>query len=269
MKTTTLKFLALLAMLAMQPSFADELIKAVASPDRPDQQKVRDEFRHPQQTLRFFNVKPQMTVVEVSPGGGWYTNILAPLLAEKGTLYAAHFYVDEDTHDYYRKARNSFAAKIENHPPYKNIKLTTFHPIKAFEIAPKESADRVLTFRNVHNWYMRHGDEGVDNAFSAFFAALKKRGELGVVEHRLPEGADNEQQKTSGYMKQSYVIAAALKAGFKLLQSSEVNANPADTADHPKGVWTLPPILRLQQQDREKYLAIGESDRMTLRFIKP
>lgn len=265
----TLSFLALATLLTVKGVWADDLIQAVASPDRPAQEKIRDEYRNPQQTLRFFDLKSDMTVVEVSPGGGWYTNILAPLLQDKGTLYAAHFYVDDKTHQYYRNSRDRFAKRIETHPPYKNIKLTSFHPTKAVEIAPAASADRVLTFRNVHNWFMRHGDEGVDNAFNAFFAALKKGGILGVVEHRLPEAADDELQETSGYMKESYVIGAALKAGFVLQQSSEVNANPADNADHPKGVWTLPPILRLQQQDRSKYLGIGESDRMTLKFIKP
>ncbi|MEC7483146.1 MAG: methyltransferase, partial [Pseudomonadota bacterium] len=144
-----------------------------------------------------------------------------------------------------------------------------FDPIKALDISDAGSADMVLTFRNVHNWYMRHGDEGIDNAFGAFFKALKPGGVLGVVEHELPESADDEAMKKSGYMKRSYVVAAAEKAGFVLEASSDVNANPMDTADHPKGVWTLPPRLALDDQDREKYMAIGESNRMTLKFTKP
>jgi predicted methyltransferase len=127
----------------------------------------------------------------------------------------------------------------------------------------------VLTFRNVHNWYMQTGQEGIDSAFSSFFNALKKGGVLGVVEHKLPENLSDEAQKSSGYMKQSFVITAAEKAGFTLLAHSDVNLNPLDTTDHEKGVWTLPPGLRLGEKDRAKYLTIGESSRMTLKFIKP
>ena len=248
---------------------ADSILRAANHKDRPAEQRIRDEFRHPQQTLRFFGIQPNMSVVEISPGGGWYTNILAPLLDENGQLYAAHFYVDENTNDYFKRSLEGFKKKVAEHGPYKNIKITAFHPEKALDVAPEGSADMVLTFRNVHNWYMRHGDSGIENAFSAFFKALKKGGVLGVVEHRLPEDADNDMQQSSGYMKQSYVVKMAEKAGFKLEASSEVNANPLDNANHPKGVWTLPPRLRLGEKDKEKYQAIGESDRMTLKFVKP
>lgn len=249
--------------------FADPLTDAISHQERPNQQKVRDEYRNPQQTLRFFGLQSDMAVVEISPGGGWYTNILAPVLKESGKLYAAHFYIEENTPDYFRNARKSFEQKVQNHPPYKNIEVTSFHPLKALEVAPANSTDMVLTFRNIHNWYMRQGDEGVNNAFTAFFNALKKGGALGIVEHRLPENLADDMQKTSGYMKQSYVVKMAEAAGFKLASTSEVNANPLDSAQHPKGVWTLPPRLRLGEQDQAKYLAIGESDRMTLKFIKP
>ena len=152
---------------------------------------------------------------------------------------------------------------------FKHIKLTSFHQLNAHDFAPAGSLDRVLTFRNVHNWYMRGGEAGLDGAFSSFFKALKQGGILGVVEHKLPESFNDETQKSSGYMKQSVVVAAAEKAGFKLVAESAVNLNPLDSSDHPKGVWTLLPSLRLGDTDRAKYLAIGESSRMTLKFVKP
>ena len=269
MKQLALKLVLCLTLAAPLGVQADALIEAANHQARSDQQRLRDEFRHPQQTLRFFGIQPSMTVVEISPGGGWYTNILAPLLDQSGQLYAAHFFVDDSTREYFKNSRKSFADKIQTHEPYKNIKLTAFHPTKAQEVAPKGSADMVLTFRNVHNWQMRHGKEGVIASFNAFYTALKKGGVLGVVEHRLPESAADDLQNTSGYMKQSQVIKMAEEAGFKLVASSEVNANPLDTADHPRGVWTLPPRLRLGEKDKEKYLSIGESDRMTLKFVKP
>lgn len=242
---------------------------AVKHKDRPAAQAARDNARHPAETLGFFGIKPDMSVVEISPGGGWYTNILAPLLKDKGQFYAAHFYIEENTRDYFKKSRAKFEQKVKDHGPYNNIKVTSFDPIKSMDIAPPGSTDMVLTFRNIHNWYMRHDDTGVQNAFQAFYIALKPGGVLGVVEHRLPENLSDEEMKKSGYMKQSYVIKMAEKAGFKLAAKSEVNANAKDTAQHPKGVWTLPPRLRLGEQDKAKYMAIGESDRMTLKFVKP
>jgi len=268
MKTLSTLICGLMLTLPMAAS-ADSVEKAVKHKDRPETQVKRDEYRHPAETLAFLGIKPEMTVVEISPGGGWYTNILAPLLKDKGQFYAAHFYVDENSRDYFKNSLNNFKQKIKQHAPYKNIQVTSFHPTKALDIAPAGSADMVLTFRNVHNWYMRHDDTGVENAFNAFFKALKPGGVLGVVEHRMPESFDMQDKKKSGYVKQSYVIEMAEKAGFKLAASSEINANPKDTADHPRGVWTLPPRLALDDQDKDKYLAIGESDRMTLKFVKP
>jgi predicted methyltransferase len=263
--------LMLVATLGISANYAsaDAISDAAMSDMRSAKAKVRDEYRNPQQTLRFFGLKPNMTVVEVSPGGGWYTDILYPVVKENGQYIAAHFYVDESTRDYYKKSVEKFKANTQPDMKYEGAIVTAFHPTKALDIAKPGSADMVLTFRNVHNWYMGQGDEGIDNAFGAFFKALKPGGVLGVVEHELPENADDEAMKKSGYMKRSYVVAAAEKAGFELAQSSDVNANPMDTADHPKGVWTLPPSLSLGEQDRDKYLAIGESNRMTLKFKKP
>ena len=248
---------------------ADAISDAVTSDIRSDKAKVRDEYRNPQQTLRFFGLKPNMTVVEISPGGGWYADILYSVVKESGKYVAAHFYVDEETSGYYKKSVEGFKEKMKPGMKYEGAELTALDPMKALDISEAGSADMVLTFRNVHNWYMRNGDEGIDNAFGAFFKALKPGGVLGVVEHELPESADDEAMKKSGYMKRSYVVAAAEKAGFVLEASSDVNANPMDSADHPKGVWTLPPRLALDDEDREKYMAIGESNRMTLKFTKP
>jgi predicted methyltransferase len=248
---------------------ADAISDAAMSDIRSEKAKARDEYRHPQQTLRFFGLKPDMTVVEVSPGGGWYADILYSVVKEEGKYVAAHFYVDDSSSDYYKKSVKGFKEKTKPGMKYEGAEVTAFDPMKALDIAKAGSADMVLTFRNVHNWYMGHGEEGINNAFGAFFKALKPGGVLGVVEHELPESADDEAMKKSGYMKRSYIVAAAEKAGFVLEASSDVNANPMDTADHPRGVWTLPPRLALEEQDRDKYLAIGESNRMTLKFKKP
>lgn len=260
---------SVLAMSVASAAVADPISDAVKSEHRSAEAKLRDEFRNPQQTLRFFGVEPSDTVVEIWPGGGWYTDILAPLVGKEGQLIAAHFHVDSDTSDYYRKSLSQFKQKVADHAPYKGIQITAFDPTAALDIAKPGSADVVLTFRNVHNWYFNAGEDGMSNAFNAFFKALKPGGVLGLVEHQLPESYADGQMEKSGYMKKSVVVKAAEAAGFKLEAESAINANPLDTSDHPKGVWTLPPSLRLNDQDQDKYLAIGESNRMTLKFVKP
>ena len=247
---------------------ASEVIKQAVSSSHRAEQSQRDEYRHPQQTLEFFGLEPDMTVVEIWPGGGWYTSILNPIVKDQGKLYAAHFYTGDGTPEFMQKSVSKFKEKVNSEPMYAGIEVTEFDHANALNVAPAGSADMVLTFRNVHNWYMRGGDQGVDAAFMAFNEALKKGGVLGLVDHRLPESLDQETYKRSGYMKQSYVVAAAERAGFKLVASSEVNANPKDDSKHPRGVWTLPPRLALGEEDKAKYLAIGESDRMTLKFEK-
>jgi predicted methyltransferase len=243
-------------------SVGEDILK---SPDRTPGFVDRDIYRHPAETLAFFDVQPTMSVVEIWPGGGWYTEILAPYLNE-GTLYAAHFPADSSV-KYFTDSRRSYEEKLKAYPElYQAVILTEFSPDTARLNVPDGSADRVLTFRNVHNW-LRSNDEA--QAFALFFKALKPGGMLGVVEHRARPGTDWQTMKESGYMTEAYVISLAEKAGFILDARSEINANPRDTSDHPKGVWTLPPTLRLNDVDREKYLAIGESDRMTLRFRKP
>jgi len=246
------------------------LAQALAADHRTPAFVARDVYRHPAETLTFFGLKPGMTVVEVSPGaGGWYTEILAPYLRGNGKLYAAQFN-PESTVEYFRKSHASFMEKLAAAPQvYDEVTVTAFELPNLTEIAPVASADLVVTFRNVHSWYGRNGgDEGVLAAFQAFHKVLKPGGTLGIVEHRLPAGRPVTDQEKSGYMLQAEVIRLAEQAGFKLTGVSNINRNPNDTADHPEGVWTLPPSLRLGDQDKERYVAIGESDRMTLRFMK-
>lgn len=229
---------------------------AVAAPTRTPGNVARDIYRHPAETLAFFQVEPTETVLELIPGGGWYSEILGPLLAEKGTYYGAQ---PEG------RGWETISAKMTESPAtYGGLKLVKW-PLAEGAIAP-DSVDTILTFRNVHNLVM---SGSADKAFATFFTLLKPGGTLGIVDHRLPEESDSALEKSSGYVKVSTVRQLAEEAGFVLEAQSEINANPKDTADHPKGVWTLPPVLRLEETDRAKYLAIGESDRMTLRFRKP
>lgn len=243
------------------------LEEALQLPNRTPTNRERDRYRNPSETLEFFGLEPNMTVVEVWPGSGWYTEILAPLLAAEGTFYAAHF-PEATESDYYRSARSNYADFLNTSNAYANVQLTEFDPGNEHAIAPPASADMVLTFRNLHNWYMRDGGTGIEDAMQAFFAALRPGGVLGVVDHRLPEDRDDEDGQSSGYIKQSWVVDAAEKAGFVLEEESDINANPADSADHEGGVWALMPTLRGGDLDGT-LSEIGESDRFTLKFRKP
>lgn len=261
--TTILKYSALALTMMSSASYASAdvgAINAAVADSARVSKSARDAYRNPAETLAFFGLKQDMTVIEIWPGGGWYTEILNSVVKDKGQLIGAHFYVEDGKPAFFKRSLDSFNKKVADNPLYNGIVVTQFHPTKALDIAPQGSADMVLTFRNLHNWYMRQGDEGVLNAFKAFNKALKKGGVLGVVDHRMPEDFDQQENKGSGYLKQSYAIAMAKKAGFKLVATSEVNANEKDTAKHPKGVWTLPPRLALGEEDKAKYMAIGESD---------
>lgn len=241
--------------------------RVIAGEHRSAANRARDVHRHPRETLLFFGLRPDMTVVEIWPGAGWYTEILAPVLRERGRYYAAHFHVDDKSPRYMGTARANYGKLLAGRPDlYDRVIVTAFNVPAQPLPAPAGSADLVLTFRNVHNWAAAKNDAAM---FEAFFNALKPGGVLGVVEHRAKPGSTLEEQIKSGYMAEEYVIALAEKAGFRLAARSEINANPRDTRDHPRGVWTLPPTYRLGDQDREKYAAIGESDRMTLKFVKP
>ena len=241
-----------------------KLQQLVAGPQRAPEAKARDQFRHPYELLHFFGLADDQTVVEIWPGGtGFWTEILAPYLHDRGMYYAA---VGEETSDEARKANATFAAKLAAHPEiYGKVIVTTFAGDR-HEIAPAGSADLIVTFRNLHNWMADHDAEA---AFRAFYTALKPGGILGIEDHRGLATAPQDPEAKSGYVRQDYAVALAEAAGFKLLGSSEINANPKDTKDYPEGVWTLPPTLALGDKDRAKYAAIGESDRMTLRFVKP
>ncbi|HET6554845.1 MAG TPA: methyltransferase [Dyella sp.] len=243
---------------------ASQLDQVLAGSWRSPEHKARDVYRHPKATLQFFGIRPDLTVVEITPGGGWYTEILAPLLHDNGHYIAA--IAKPSGEGEASQDKSGLKAKfVADAAHYGKAQVLEFDP-KAPAFGAPGSADLVLTFRNVHNWVEA---DTAPQMFKAFFAALRPGGVLGVVDHRAPDNASLESVKDSGYLPTSYVTKLATDAGFKLEDQSEINANPKDTKDYPKGVWTLPPTLTLGEQDRQKYLAIGESDRMTLRFVKP
>jgi predicted methyltransferase len=227
-----------------------------AALDAPDQ---------PRETLQFFGLRPDMTVVEVWPGGGSYTEILAPELKKRGQLYAAHF--DPSSSEYARRTVDGFRAKLTANPElYDEVVVTTLAaPPAASAIAPPGSADLVVTFSNLHNWMMFGWQR---EAFAAMHAALKPGGVLGVVEHRGDPRKPQDPKAASGYVQEQYAIELIESTGFKLVGRSEVNANPKDTKDYEKGVWALPPTFAAGAADRARYAAIGESDRFTLKFVK-
>jgi predicted methyltransferase len=242
------------------------LQQVISGKQRSSEHKARDKYRHPQQTLEFFEVRENMTVVEIWPGEGWYTEILAPFLRNKGKLIAAHFSPDS-SQPYYKKGVENFIKKLHKQPKvFDKVELTVLQPTDLMAIAPAESVDRVLTFRNVHNW-MKNDQAYL--VFKAMYNALKPGGILGVVEHRNNSLKSQDVNAESGYLSEDYVIALARNVGFEFLGKSEINSNSKDTKDYPEGVWTLPPTLVLGDKSRNKYLEIGESDRMTIKFIKP
>ncbi len=231
---------------------------------RVPQNAARDQYRHPEQTLTFFGLRPDQTVIEITPGNGWYSELLAPLLKDKGHYVAA--IVHPATSDYAKKTADSLKHKYAADPAhYGKVEVVAYAP-QAPVFGKPGSADAVLTFRNVHNWV----DAGNEAAtFKAFYEVLKPGGTLGVVDHRAKPGTTAKDNAQNGYLPTDYVVKLAQKSGFKLAADSEINANPKDTKDYADGVWTLPPALVKGEQDKAKFLAIGESDRMTLRFIKP
>jgi predicted methyltransferase len=246
----------------------DPLAAAIASPARTPKFMARDQYRHPLETLRFFGLQPNQTVVEIWPGGGWYMEILAPYLHDHGKYYAAIEAPDvagasKETRDNATGMSKRIAADPAR---FGKVTVTQLHPPQMTAICPPGTADVVLTFRNVHNW-LEAGNQ--QEQFNAFFKALKPGGVLGVVEHRAKPGTSLEEMRKTGYMDEDYIKKLAATAGFRFDAESPVNNNPKDTKDYPEGVWTLPPTFELGDKDRAKYLAIGESDRMTLRFVKP
>ena len=251
MKTIKSFFLVLALLINVPNLLSHSLKESIESQDRTPQFTTRDVYRHPYETLTFFNIQPDMTVVELNPGGGWYTEILANYIHYPGTLIAAQgsYYMD------------GFKKKMDSDPMFGRVEIVSL----SSNLAEPNSVDAIVTFRNLHNWL---GPQ-MDSIFKSSLVALKPGGIFGVVEHRANPGTSLKAMKSSGYVTEAHAIEVALNNGFELVAKSEINANPKDTKDHPKGVWTLPPRLRLDDVDREKYQSIGESDRMTLLFRKP
>ena len=256
----------------------DELLdKAIAGDHRDPAFVARDKYRNPKETLKFFGLQPDMTVVEITPARGWYTEILAPVLRDSGILYEAGFAMtSSQTPDWQKEIQIAFANKLSQRPDvYDHVVVTELSVPERLVIAPPGTADMIVTFRNVHNWMKA---ETVQTMFEIFYRTLKSGGVLGIVEHRAAPKTPMDKMIQSGYVTEEFVIQLAKAVGFRFEESSEINANPQDTKDHPEGVWTLPPNLRhCNKMDNgsnkdtcvKKYTAIGESDRMTLRFRKP
>lgn len=243
---------------------SEALERSVAGSHRSASNRARDAHRHPIETLQFFEIQPDWTVVEVWPGGGWYTEILAPFLRERGRLYAAQ--LDPAAGDYARGIVEGYRTKLASRPDlYDRVTVTTLAAGAKEPIAPAGSADLVVTFRNLHNWMM-FGTER--EALSAMHTALKPGGILGIVEHRGDPKVPQDPKALSGYVNEAFAIELIESAGFELIERSEVNANPKDAKNYEKGVWTLPPTLAAGEQDRARYASIGESDRFTLKFRK-
>ena len=239
---------------------------ALTGPARQEGEAARDAFRHPRETLEFFGLRDDMHVVELWAPGGWYTAVLAPVLAEKGHLAVTMFDPNGDPKAWQTQESKPYAERLDKSPDvYGKVQRIVMTPPN-FAFGPDGDADLVLTFRNVHNWMP---EAEATKIFAAAFKALKPGGVFGVVDHRGKPGMSEKQVDDSGYIPEDMVIGIASKVGFKLADRSEINANPKDTKDYPKGVWSLPPTLANKDVDRAKYVAIGESDRMTLKFVKP
>lgn len=259
----------LFASSAIAADGVDIKLKAAVDGDaRTVEERARDPFRNPYETLTFFGIAPDQTVVELLPGGGWYTAILAPYLKDEGQLIAAHFNLErEDPPSYYEQLYAGFNERFADADRFGSIEVIPFDPPAFSSLGEPGSADLVVTFRNVHSWT---GGGVLEEVFASAFEVLRPGGVFGVVGHRMPEDREYDPEERTGYIKESQVIETAERAGFELAGKSEANANPDDSADHANGVWTLPPSLRVPEgEDPGEYRAIGESDRFTLKFVKP
>lgn len=248
----------------VDPNIVEGLDHVLTLPIRSPQNQARDIYRHPKETLSFFGLQQKMSVIEITPGAGWYSEILAPLLKGTGRYIAAVW--DEQVPDqpaYRADLNKKLATLLSTKKYFGQTEVRRFDP-RTPSFGPAGSADMVLSFRNAHNWI---ADGTAPAYFKGFADVLKSGGVLGLVDHRAAPGAATDGK--SGYVTEAQIIDLAIGAGFVLADQSEVNANLKDTKDHPEGVWTLPPTLALKDQDRAKYIGIGESDRMTLKFLKP
>jgi predicted methyltransferase len=246
-------------------STADALTAILAGDQRPPEERARDVYRHPKDTLLFFGIRPEMKVLEVWPEPGWYTAVIAPLLREKGKYYAAVITADPSS-KYTTHRLEEYRARLAARPDvYDQVTVVTF-PGDGGDAVPPGTVDMVVTFRNIHNWMAR---DQATQAFASMYRALKPGGVLGVVEHRGNPAMPQDPKAKSGYVNEDYAIRLIEEQGFRLVAKSEVNDNTKDTKDYEQGVWTLPPTYRLGAKDHDKYAAIGESDRFTLRFVKP
>jgi predicted methyltransferase len=260
--------LALLAACAAgssRQSTAEALTAILAGDQRSAENRARDVYRHPKETLLFFGIRPEMRVLEVWPEPGWYTEVVAPLLRDKGRYYAAVIAADP-TNKHISQRLEEYRAKLASLPNLYDRVVVVAFPDDGGDAVPPGSVDMVVTFRNLHNW-MARGTAA--QALATMYRALKPGGVLGVVEHRGNPAVPQDPKAKSGYVNEDYAIRLIEAQGFRLVAKSEVNANPKDTKDYEQGVWTLPPTYRLGAKDHDKYAAIGESDRFTLRFIKP
>lgn len=248
---------------APRESAGPSLAEIVVGEHRSPENIARNAYRNPVETLEFFGIRPDMRVVEIWPGGAWYTEVIAPYLQQSGQYVAANWDPNSEI-EFVRNGVKAYTDKLAAHPElYGNADMTVLMPPEQWNLGAPGSADMVLTFRNIHNWMPRGYAETM---FEEIYAVLKPGGILGVVEHRGNPDVPQDPKAQSGYVNQDYAIAMAEAAGFRLEATSEINANPADTKDYENGVWTLPPTLRAG--DDEKWRAIGESDRFTLKFVK-
>jgi len=252
---------------AANMTFAERVATGMEGEHRSEASTARDQYRHPAETLTFFGIEDGMTVMEIWPGGGWYTEILAPAMRDHGTLIIATWDPQVEGQPSYRyDLPKQMEETFEKHPEvYDQVTLEYFSPPGSPSLGDADSLDVIVTFRNTHGWI---GSGLAQDVFNEFARVLKPGGILGVVQHRADEGADPKVSAKKGYVSEAAVKELAFNAGFEFVTSSEVNANPKDTKDHSKGVWTLPPSYTLGDQDKDKYAGIGESDRMTLKFKK-
>ena len=257
--------ICLMSMALSQSAYANDALNAAVSAQERAKESVRDKYRNPYETLSFFGVKPDMTVVELAPSGGWYSEILGPYVARDGKLVAGHFNMEkENAPAYFTRAMAAYKERIADKARFGDIDILPFDPPVKSSLGASGSADMVLSFRSVHGWKR---DGVFTDVIKSVHDVLKPGGVFGIVGHRLPE--DGDDSVFTGYVKQSWVIEIAEANGLKLVESSEINANPNDPANHKNGVWSLPPSLNVKDEKlKERNLKIGESDRFTLKFVK-